>query len=141
MENRSKSMLAILLGILIIVADIYWIYINPQEIVLGAIIFLASVIWIVLDYMLMRKSKMKNVILLSQLTILMGIIVAIADVYWSYRNIGYPIGVELGVVIFVLNSAWLYLEYDLMKGGKATMMALATLVFVIIASIGIGGLL
>ncbi|MDE1865819.1 MAG: hypothetical protein KGH94_04255 [Candidatus Micrarchaeota archaeon] len=139
MENRSKSMLAILLGVLIILADLYWIYINPQALVLGFIILLASIIWIALDYLLMSGSKIKNVMLLSWLTILMGLVIVVVDLYWSYLSLSYTVGLGLGIVIFVFNIAWLYLEYNLMSGTKATAVAAALFALIILASLVVGG--
>lgn len=58
METRTKSYLAILMGIIIIVADVYWTVTSYQYLpwlVAGVVIFVASVIWIYLDYDLMKK--------------------------------------------------------------------------------------
>jgi len=59
-----KSYLAILMGVIIILADIYWLvvpvggfysYTAPPWLIAGIVIFVASVIWIYLDYDLMKK--------------------------------------------------------------------------------------
>jgi hypothetical protein len=60
MSARAKSYLAILMGIIIILADIYWLLVgNSYEylpwLAAGIIIFLASVVWIILDYSLMGR--------------------------------------------------------------------------------------
>ena len=60
MNNKAKSWLAIALGIVIILADIYWLlvgnsYTYAPWLVSGIIIFVASVVWILIDYNLMQK--------------------------------------------------------------------------------------
>jgi apolipoprotein N-acyltransferase len=58
MKNDMKSSLAILMGIVIVIADLYWIYITYQysvDLALGVIIFIAALIWIYLDMALMKK--------------------------------------------------------------------------------------
>lgn len=52
MEDKIKRNLAILMGTITIVADLYWTYTsyyNPIWLVLGIIILVASGIWISLD--------------------------------------------------------------------------------------------
>jgi uncharacterized membrane protein YcjF (UPF0283 family) len=59
---ETKPTLAILMGVVIIVADLYWTYTSYQDatwLALGVIILVASVIWIGLDVSLARPSKMK----------------------------------------------------------------------------------
>jgi type IV secretory pathway TrbL component len=54
---QAKSMLAMLMGVIIIIADLYWTYTSytdPTWLALGVIIFIAAVIWIVLDWSLSR---------------------------------------------------------------------------------------
>jgi hypothetical protein len=58
--NNTKSYLAIAMGIIIIIADIYWLivgdsYLYLPWLVAGIIIFVASIIWIYIDYDLMKK--------------------------------------------------------------------------------------
>jgi len=62
--SKTKSYLAILMGVIIILADIYWLVIPVGGFVsynafpwlmAGIVIFVASVIWIYLDYDLMTK--------------------------------------------------------------------------------------
>lgn len=58
METKTKSYLAILMGIIIIIADVYWTVTSYQYLpwlVAGIVILVASVIWIYLDYDLMAK--------------------------------------------------------------------------------------
>ena len=56
----TKSIVAILMGVIIILADIYWLlvgsgYTYMPWLAAGVIIFIASVIWIYIDYDLMKK--------------------------------------------------------------------------------------
>ena len=60
MSSKAESYLAIVLGIVIIIADIYWLvvgdsYTYPPWLISGIIIFVASVVWIIIDYRLMKK--------------------------------------------------------------------------------------
>lgn len=45
-----------------------------------------------------------------QLAILMGLIIAVADVYWTYTSYFDTTWLALGVIIFIANAIWLYLE-------------------------------
>lgn len=57
---NSKSTLGIVLGIVIIIADLYWTYFdyqNPTFLALGVIIFIASLAWIGLDWSLSMQAK------------------------------------------------------------------------------------
>lgn len=58
--KMTKSCLAILMGVIIILADVYWLvegnsYKYAPWLIAGIVIFVASVIWIYLDYDLMKK--------------------------------------------------------------------------------------
>jgi len=58
--SNMKSYLAILMGIIIILADVYWLVVGDSYkyvpwLIAGIVIFVASVIWIYLDYDLMKK--------------------------------------------------------------------------------------
>jgi hypothetical protein len=58
MGSKVKSYLAILMGIVIILADIYWLIVGNSYqylpwLVAGIVILIASVVWIILDYSLM----------------------------------------------------------------------------------------
>jgi hypothetical protein len=58
LDSKSKSYLAITMGIVIILADIYWLtdsYTVPHWLVAGVIIFVASLVWIWVDYDLMKR--------------------------------------------------------------------------------------
>jgi len=58
--SKMKSYLAIGMGIVIILADIFWLLVGESYtyapwLIAGIIIFVASVIWIYIDYDLMKK--------------------------------------------------------------------------------------
>jgi len=58
--SNMKSYLAILMGIIIILTDVYWLVVGDSYkyapwLIAGIVIFVASVIWIYLDYDLMKK--------------------------------------------------------------------------------------
>jgi len=60
MNTKIKSYTAILMGVIIILADIYWLLIGTSYtytpwLAAGVIIFVASIIWIGIDYDLMKK--------------------------------------------------------------------------------------
>lgn len=58
MNRKLKSNIAIAMGIIILVADIYWTYTSYYSILwlaLGVIILVADIIWIYLDYDMGRK--------------------------------------------------------------------------------------
>ncbi len=60
MDSKSKSYLAIAMGIIIILADLYWLvvgssYTYPPWLAAGIIIFVASLVWLWVDYDLMKK--------------------------------------------------------------------------------------
>ncbi len=63
MSNSAKPWLAILMGIIIAVVDILWIYQSSFDKVWlteGIIILVADIIWIYLDYSLMRSTGNKK---------------------------------------------------------------------------------
>ena len=58
MKGNIKSWLAILMGIIILVADVLWIMQSTYDmywLVLGGIIFVADVVWLLIDYSFMKK--------------------------------------------------------------------------------------
>jgi len=60
MSAKMKSYVAILMGVIIILADIYWLLVGSSYtyapwLTAGIIIFVASVIWIYIDCDLMKK--------------------------------------------------------------------------------------
>lgn len=55
-------------------------------------------------------SKMK-----SWLAIVLGVIIAILDLWWTYESMGYQPWETVGIVIFVATIIWIYLDYDLMR--------------------------
>jgi hypothetical protein len=58
MSKSAEPMLAIVMGIIILIADIYWIYTSGGYtlwIALGVIIFIATLVWLYLDWDMSRK--------------------------------------------------------------------------------------
>ncbi len=44
------------------------------------------------------------------LEILMGIIIIVTDLYWTYTSYPDPVWVTLGVIILVAAAFWIYLD-------------------------------
>ena len=58
MGGNKKSTIAVLMGVIIAIADIYWIYTSYYDLIwvaLGIIIFVADIIWLLIDWSLMKK--------------------------------------------------------------------------------------
>lgn len=51
----------------------------------------------------------------SWLAILMGVIIFVADVVWTYQSAYDVFWLALGVVILVADVIWLYIDYGFMK--------------------------
>jgi hypothetical protein len=51
----------------------------------------------------------------GKLAILMGIVIAVADVYWTYTSSYDMLWVALGVIIFIADMIWLYIDWGMMK--------------------------
>lgn len=51
----------------------------------------------------------------SQVGLLMGIVIVIADLYWTYTSYTDALWLALGVIIFIAGVIWLYVDYDLMS--------------------------
>lgn len=63
MNARIQSYLAILMGVIIAIADLLWLQqslYDPYWVALGVIIFVADIIWIVIDYNLMTMGSKKK---------------------------------------------------------------------------------
>ena len=56
------------------------------------------------------KSSMR-----SWLAIIMGVIIAIADIVWIYQSWPVPVWIAEGVIILVADIVWIFLDYSLMK--------------------------
>jgi hypothetical protein len=57
MKSSTKSWLAVLMGVVILAADVYWTWQSTYVlswVVLGIIIAVADILWICLDYSLMK---------------------------------------------------------------------------------------
>ena len=58
MDNKSKSLIGIIMGIIILIVDLYWTYTSysvPIWLSLGIIILIADIIWLIVDASLMKK--------------------------------------------------------------------------------------
>lgn len=60
MESKTKSWLAIAMGVIILLADLYWLwygasYAVPVWLALGVIILVADLVWIGIDWSFMRR--------------------------------------------------------------------------------------
>jgi len=64
MDSKAKSYLAIVMGIIILLADIYWLvfpvggyysYQAPPWLAAGVIILVADLVWLWVDFSLMKK--------------------------------------------------------------------------------------
>jgi hypothetical protein len=60
MNTKTESYVAIMMGIIIILADVYWLLVGNSYtygpwLAAGLVIFVASLIWIFVDYDLMKK--------------------------------------------------------------------------------------
>jgi hypothetical protein len=51
----------------------------------------------------------------SSLAMLMGVIILIADLYWTYTSYFDTLWLVLGIVILVADVIWLYIDWSLMK--------------------------
>ena len=45
------------------------------------------------------------------LGLLMGVIIAIADIYWTYTSYFDTLWLSLGIVILIADLVWLYLDW------------------------------
>jgi hypothetical protein len=54
----------------------------------------------------------------SRIAIMMGIIIAVADVYWTYTSYTDVVWLGLGVIIFVADLVWLTIDSNLMEPPK-----------------------
>jgi uncharacterized membrane protein YcjF (UPF0283 family) len=62
----------------------------------------------------------------SKLAILMGIVIIIADLYWTYTSYQTPIWLYLGVIIFVASIIWIAIDLNLGSGTKESKQAAQT---------------
>jgi hypothetical protein len=58
---------------------------------------------------------MQNNMIRSQIGLLMGAIIAIADLYWTYTSYPDSLWLTLGAVIFVADLVWIALDFSLMR--------------------------
>ena len=60
--SQWKSSIAILMGIVILVADVSWLIVGSSYtylpwLILGGVIFLATLVWVALDVSMMRETR------------------------------------------------------------------------------------
>ncbi len=46
----------------------------------------------------------------SNIAILMGIMIGLADIYWTYTSYQVPLWLWLGVIIFIADLIWLWID-------------------------------
>ncbi len=51
----------------------------------------------------------------SMIALLMGAIILVADIYWTYTSYYYAVWLAVGAVIFAADLIWLYIDWSLMK--------------------------
>lgn len=49
------------------------------------------------------------------LVLLMGAIIAVADIYWTYTSYYDTAWLVLGIIILAADAAWLYLDLSMMR--------------------------
>ena len=62
MDSKAESYAAIVLGVVIILADVFWLLVGQSYtyapwLAAGIVIFIAALVWIWIDFDLMKKSK------------------------------------------------------------------------------------
>jgi len=58
MDNKSKSMIGMVMGLVILVADLYWTYTSYNVtlwLALGIVILIADVIWLAVDASFLKR--------------------------------------------------------------------------------------
>jgi hypothetical protein len=58
---------------------------------------------------------MQNNMMKSQIGLLMGAIIAIADLYWTYTSYTDSLWLTLGAIIFVADLVWIAMDLSLMR--------------------------
>jgi hypothetical protein len=51
----------------------------------------------------------------SNISILMGIIIGLADIYWTYTSYFSTLWLALGIIIFVADLIWLWIDIGFRK--------------------------
>jgi hypothetical protein len=51
----------------------------------------------------------------SWIAIVMGIVILVADIIWTYQSTFDTLWLALGIIIFIADIIWLLIDYDLMK--------------------------
>lgn len=58
MKGNMKSWIAMLMGVIILIADLIWTYQSAYDVfwlVLGIVILIADVVWLYIDYSFMKR--------------------------------------------------------------------------------------
>jgi hypothetical protein len=55
-------------------------------------------------------AKMKG-----NIAILMGIVIGLADIYWTYTSYQDPLWLYLGIIIFIADLIWLWIDISFKK--------------------------
>jgi hypothetical protein len=50
-----------------------------------------------------------------KMAIVMGIVILVADVYWTYTSYYDMVWLLLGIIIFLADLVWIYLDYEMGK--------------------------
>ena len=50
-----------------------------------------------------------------KISVLMGIIIALADIYWTYTSYFDTTWLALGIVVFIADMIWLWIDIGFMK--------------------------
>ena len=50
-----------------------------------------------------------------KIAVLMGIIIALTDIYWTYTSYFDPLWLSLGVIVFIADLIWLWIDIGMMK--------------------------
>ena len=51
----------------------------------------------------------------SNLSILMGVVIGLADIYWTYTSYFSTLWLILGVIIFIADIIWLWIDIGFRK--------------------------
>jgi hypothetical protein len=57
----------------------------------------------------------------SEIAIFMGLVIAVADIYWTYTSYFYVPWLVLGIVILAADIAWIALDLSLRQDAQRTL--------------------
>lgn len=64
---------------------------------------------------MLNTGVVMNPTIKSNISILMGVIIGIADIYWTYTSYAVPLWLALGVIIFLADMIWLWTDVSFRK--------------------------